>query len=51
VFKRDIWPKLSSLQVIVLVRATGLSYGYCNQNKLGHVTPHRRWWETLRELV
>jgi len=51
IFQRQIYPKLKSLQVIARVRAAGLSYGYCNQIKLGMVTPHRRWWETLRELV
>ena len=46
-----IWPKLQSLPVIALVRATGLSYGYCNQIKLGHKTPHPSWGGVLRELV
>ena len=50
-FKREIWPKLRSLPVIALVQATGLSYGYCNQIKLGHKTPHPRWWDSLKELV
>ena len=50
-FEREIWPKLRSLQVIALVRATGLSYGYCNQIKLGHKTPHPRWWEVLPRRV
>jgi hypothetical protein len=35
IFKREIWPKLKSLQVITLVRATGLSYSYCNHIKNG----------------
>jgi len=51
IFEREIWPKLKSLQVIALVRATGLSYGYCNQIKLGHKTPHPRWWRGLRSLA
>ena len=51
IFKREIYPKLKSLPVSALVRATGLSYGYCNQIKLGHKTPHPRWWGVLRELV
>jgi hypothetical protein len=47
----EIWPKLRSLQVIALVRATGLTYGYCNQINLGHVTTHPRWWDSLNALV
>ena len=51
IFRREIWPNLRSLPVSALVRATGLSYGYCNQIKLGHKTPHPRWWETLNGVV
>lgn len=51
IFRREIWPKLRSLQVIALVRATGLTYGYCNQINLGHVTTHPRWWDSLNALV
>jgi hypothetical protein len=50
-FKREIWPKLRSRPVIELVRATGLSYSYCNHIKNGRMVPHARWWGVLRELV
>ena len=39
---------LLSLPVIELVRATGLSYSYCNHIKNGRMVPHARWWEVLR---
>lgn len=49
-YKRHILPELQSVRVIEIVRATGLSYPYCNGIKNGKRIPHPRWWERLERI-
>jgi hypothetical protein len=43
-FRRVVLPKLTSLGVAELARATGLSPGYCGQIRAGKRVPHVRHW-------
>lgn len=49
-YKQQILPKLSSVRVIEIVRATGLSYPYCSHINNGRKIPHPRWWERLGDV-
>jgi CRISPR-associated endonuclease Cas1 len=50
-FAREVLPRLASVSVGRLSRATGLSEAYCRQIKSGEAVPHPMWWETLGQLV
>ena len=49
-YKRHILPKLQSIPVPEIVRATGMTYPYCSEIKHGRRIPHPRWWERLGEF-
>jgi len=43
-FEREVAPNLASMPVRGLVKATGLSPGYCRKIRDGKVVPHPMWW-------
>jgi hypothetical protein len=46
-WERDYAPRVASLSVAGLARATGLSEAYCRRIKRGLVVPHPMWWEAV----
>ena len=48
VFQREILPKLQSVSVGAMAKATGLSEGYCSFIRRGIKVPHGRHWVALR---
>ena len=49
-FAREIWPKLATVSLAAMTRATGLSQPYCAMIRRGERIPHRRHWGALRAL-
>jgi hypothetical protein len=47
-FRRLILPRLAGIETGILVRATGLSAGYCPQIRGGKRVPHVRHWAALQ---
>lgn len=50
IFEQGILPKLQSVSIPAMARATGLSRSYCSMIRRGIHVPHPRHWETLRSL-
>lgn len=50
VFRREILPGLQTVSLGAMAKATGLSKGYCSFIRRGIKVPHRRHWETIRDL-
>jgi hypothetical protein len=51
IFEREILPRLKSVSVPSMARATGLTRGYCSMIRRGIHVPHPRHWEALRGLT
>jgi len=49
-YKSHILPKLQAVAMTEIVRATGMTYPYCNEIKQGRKIPHPRWWERLERI-
>jgi len=49
-YSRDVLPRLESVSVPAIVRATGLSYPYCAMIRRGLRVPHPMHWESLAAL-
>jgi CRISPR-associated endonuclease Cas1 len=51
IFEREILPRLQSVTVPAMARATGLTRAYCSMIRRGVYVPHPRHWEVLRGLT
>lgn len=49
-FEREVLPRLQGRSVSDISRATGLSVAYCARIRRGELTPHPRWWATLKDV-
>jgi hypothetical protein len=49
-FMQDTLPKLKTVNLQQMARATGLSLGYCSFIRRGVRIPHPRHWEALRRI-
>jgi hypothetical protein len=47
IFEREILPRIRSVPLSDLVRATGLTHAYLSQVRRGVKTPHPRHWPAL----
>jgi hypothetical protein len=50
-FRKNILPKLKSVSLGQMVKATGLSLIYCSLVRRGVYVPHPRHWRVLKSLV
>jgi hypothetical protein len=50
-FTRRILPRLENVTLPAMVKATGLTSGYCLQIKRGTRTPHPMYWSALHSLT
>jgi len=50
VFRTEILPGLQKVTLPQMMRATGLTSGYCWRLKRGERTPHPVYWKQLRDL-
>ena len=50
VFRRDILPRLQSVSLGMMAKATGLSQSYCSSIRRGLHVPHQRHWGVLHYL-
>ncbi|MFI5399192.1 MAG: CRISPR-associated endonuclease Cas1 [Candidatus Binatia bacterium] len=50
VYRREILPRLKSMQVVAIAKATGLCVPYASEIRKGRI-PHARHWAALRQLV
>lgn len=51
VFHRDILPRLADVTLPQMIRATGLTSGYCWKIRRGERIPHPMYWGPLRALA
>jgi hypothetical protein len=50
-FRAEVLPGLAMTTLPQMMRATGLTSGYCWRIRRGERTPHAMYWEALRELI
>jgi hypothetical protein len=50
-YRTEILPRLPEVTVPQMMRATGLTSGYCWKIRRGERTPHPMYWLALRRLV
>jgi hypothetical protein len=50
-FRKKILPKLRSVPLGLMVKATGLSLIYCSLVRRGVYVPHPRHWEPLKSIA
>lgn len=49
-FRSEVLPNLASVTVPQMLRATGLTSGYCWKIRRGERVPHPMYWTVLREF-
>lgn len=50
-FRREILPRLQTVSLGAMAKATGLSEGYCSFIRRGTKFPHRRHWLNFMQLA
>jgi hypothetical protein len=50
-FRRDILPRLATVKLSEIVKATGLSKSSASEVRAGKWTPHTSTWSALAALV